>query len=532
MNKLCIALTAALLLAGPAQAQVRLGDPAYAVEGVVLGSKLKLDGAAYRDYKCTPSEQFDAFAWCQRSRRDRERRGPYDATYSVLHARDGTVVYANRHQQPAFFDAGEADNDIQSYARKLGETPRITKMPRRSGTTDAVLAVWGKVELEPLDEDGVRSLAQGRSPRKGLLIDFISDFTRSAQEGLPIYRIVGGPGFVWAASFDGRGRGTLRFAAVDASALQPALAATQPSSQARDILLQNNAPRDNAPQGNVAPQSGAPQGSAPRDSAPQANVQQAPPIQPDLAAAINARRDAETTVARLQAELSTAMTAKSEAELARARAEAAAREARTEAEIAQKEFREARDFAIAAKNEIDRLRANGETPASDVKGVILIGVAAAAVLFFIITVLSRMLGAAARRPVDAERAADVDVPMDEAPSAVPASTSLEGSASSATTTSHIDQEDMVKQLAKSLGVQDPTVPLPAEAPSVADGGEHSMQEQEQAHSGMSGEEASISPETPPGAPALASASEGEREPAKSALPATVGSGEEVKVKPA
>jgi hypothetical protein len=153
-------------------------------------------------------------------------------------------------------------------------------MPRRSGTSDAVLAVWGKVELEPLDDDSVRTLAQGRSPRKGLLIDFISDFTRSAQEGVPIYRIIGGAGFVWAASFDQRGRGSLRFAAVDASALQPALVAIQPPNAPRDNVLQGTAPQANTPQANT----------------PQINIQPPAPIQPDLAAAMNARRDAESAV--------------------------------------------------------------------------------------------------------------------------------------------------------------------------------------------------------------------------------------------
>jgi hypothetical protein len=54
-----------------------------------------------------------------------------------------------------------------------------------------------------------------------MLIDCIGDFTRSVKEGLPVYRVSGGAGFVWVASFDERGRGTLRFVAVDASRLAP-----------------------------------------------------------------------------------------------------------------------------------------------------------------------------------------------------------------------------------------------------------------------------------------------------------------------
>jgi hypothetical protein len=50
---------------------------------------------------------------------------------------------------------------------------------------------------------------------------FVGNFARSAKEGLPIYRIGGGAGFLWVASFDPIGRGILRFAAVDPSASLP-----------------------------------------------------------------------------------------------------------------------------------------------------------------------------------------------------------------------------------------------------------------------------------------------------------------------
>jgi len=43
------------------------------------------------------------------------------------------------------------------------------------------------------------------------------NFARSTKAGLPIYRIDGGPGLVWAASFGPKGRGVVRLAAVDLS---------------------------------------------------------------------------------------------------------------------------------------------------------------------------------------------------------------------------------------------------------------------------------------------------------------------------
>src|SRR5215510_6805723 len=194
----------------------------YAVRGVALGATVPFGSSAYREYECVPSDQFDGFTWCQRTRQEKERRGTFSATYSILHSRDGVAVYVNRYQEPAFFGANEADNDIQQYSRKIGEPPRTTRMPHRAGFPTGILASWGKVELEPLDDDNIKALAEGRRlTTKGYFIDFIGDFNRSAKEGLPIYRLSGGRGFVWAPSFDQKGRGTLRLTAVDASALAP-----------------------------------------------------------------------------------------------------------------------------------------------------------------------------------------------------------------------------------------------------------------------------------------------------------------------
>jgi hypothetical protein len=201
---------------------------AYAVGDLALGARVQFDSAAYREYKCGPSDQFDGFIWCQKTRKERERRGSFSASYSILHSRDGTVAYVNRYQAPAFFGPNEADHDIQRYSSKIGETPQIQRMPRRPGLPGGILATWGKVVLEPLDSESLKILAERRRPTtKGYFIDFIGNFARSAKEGLPVYRLSGGAGFVWVASYDQKGRGTLRFSALDASALSPQLAATQ-----------------------------------------------------------------------------------------------------------------------------------------------------------------------------------------------------------------------------------------------------------------------------------------------------------------
>jgi hypothetical protein len=187
----------------------------YVVAGLSLGSRVQFGSSDYREYRCSPSEQFGGFTWCQKTRQE---RGFANVTYSILHSQDGTVIYVNRFQEPAFFGRNEADEAIRQYSTRIGEKAQINRLPPRRGTPEGIIATWGKVTLEPLDNDSIKTLAEGKSPKKGYLIDFIGNFARSAKEGLPIYRVSGGAGFLWLASFDPIGRGILRFAAVDPSA--------------------------------------------------------------------------------------------------------------------------------------------------------------------------------------------------------------------------------------------------------------------------------------------------------------------------
>jgi len=410
MNKLGIASAMALFLAGNAHAQVRPSDPpgsqvpAYAVEGIALGSKVKLDGSMSRDYKCNPSEQFDGLTWCQKTQRSGERRGAFEATYSILHSKDGTILYANRYQQPAFLDAGETDRDIQGYSRKFGGPPRITRAPNRSRNSGAVMATWGKIELELLDSDSIKVLGEGKSPKKGLLIDFLGNFARSAQEGLPIYRIVGGAGFVRVGSFDQQGRGTVRVAAVDASTLQPNLvaASAQPPTASQS--------EDQRPSVNQAELAAA---TKARNDA-----------EVELAAAVTARRYAEAAVERLQAELSTAINERTKAD--------------------------------AAKEDIDNPTAGGGTPQPAAGAIAFIGICA--LLLLVIWLLSRLLRTSPTHSAQAGRTdADAKACYDYVDGTLVQSTASRSSAESARS---IDQGDPVKWRVVSASVALPTRRLP------------------------------------------------------------------------
>src|SRR6266487_6341241 len=210
--------------------------PRYAVAGLALGSRVQFNSSDYREYKCSPSEQFAEFTWCQKTRQERDRRQSVNVTYSILHSQDGTVLYVNRFQEPAFFGPNEANEAIRRTSIRLGAQARIERLPRRVGLQEGILATWGKVTLEPLDSDSINTLAEGRSPKKGYLVDFIGNFARSAKEGLPIYRIGGGAGFLWVESSDQRGRGTLRFATIDPSAIHPTPLPSEAQSSETQVI--------------------------------------------------------------------------------------------------------------------------------------------------------------------------------------------------------------------------------------------------------------------------------------------------------
>ena len=214
----CLCLDATGALAQSLDESIRTK---YAVDGLALGARLSSERAAYREYRCSRSDQFERFTWCQKIRNDRERRGSYRVFESMLLSQTGEVSYINRYQEPAFLDATDADEYIERYSREIGERPQVTRIPQRPDHGDGLIAMWGRATLEQLDEDAVKMLEDGKSPKKALLVDLIGNFARSAREGLPIYRIGGGAGLIWIAGFDESGRGTLRSAAVDVSELAP-----------------------------------------------------------------------------------------------------------------------------------------------------------------------------------------------------------------------------------------------------------------------------------------------------------------------
>lgn len=418
-------LTATAVLSHGALIGHAIAATAYAVDGVAVASQLNFNSASYRDYKCNPSDQFEGLIWCQKTRAE---KGKGSRTYSVLHSKDGKISYINRSQESASFNPSESELAIERYSRELGESARLLKAPHRNGLPHGVIAVWGEVTLEPLDHDSIKLLADGKNPRKGLLIDYLRDFTRSAKEGLPVYRIVGGPGLIWAASFDQKGRATLRLAAVDVSGFTP------PPESAPVGPIAAPAPQDEAPSAATVAATAAPAqqsdlppappvvaAAAPANQeqpAPPATVvaaaapaQQAelPPAAPVVAAAAPADQEQPAVVAtadapqqealpselnrrieKLQADLAISATRVAELESAKSVAERAldkALQAKRDAQDAKEQVEQARTAEKAASNTlIAQLRAEKAAagPKASRWEIVLYG-AVGGVLFFLIT---------------------------------------------------------------------------------------------------------------------------------------------------
>jgi len=359
----------------------------YAVDGLAVGTQLNFGSASYREYKCSPSDQFDGLTWCQKTRSDKERRRSYIAAYSLLHSRDGNILYINRTQEPTFFNPKEVEVNIQRYSRKIGESPRIMKMPHRGSLPDGLIAVWGKITLEPLDQESIKTLADGKNPRKGFLIDYLRDFTRSAKQGLPIYRIDGGPGFIWAASFDQKERGTLRLAAVELSGFSPSsdpapvvveTTAQTPPSDPAPVVVETTAQTPSSDPAPVVVETTAQTPSS--DPAPVVveTTAQTPPSDPaPIVVEATVQTDQEQlpselsqTVENLRADLAISINKIAELEKAKAAAERAAKQAEQatlDAENAKQEVERARiaermtSNALVAQVRADKVAAGAKS---------------------------------------------------------------------------------------------------------------------------------------------------------------------------
>jgi len=189
------------------------------VDGLAPGGIVYPDSTAYKAYSCHPSDQFPGFTWCAKKQDLNGKFGPYQSWETLLHSGANTATLVLQDMMPAMFAPGDAEREIQRLSQGFGQSAQVYRGESRAFAPHTVIATWGAVTLTPLDEATMERLRRGDPVAVGLVVDFIGDSRRSAREGLPVFHIGGGAGFIWAAQFDDSGRGRLRVSAVDASLL-------------------------------------------------------------------------------------------------------------------------------------------------------------------------------------------------------------------------------------------------------------------------------------------------------------------------
>jgi hypothetical protein len=147
------------------------------------------------EYQCSPSDKFPGLTWCHKEKTEKTNRGEVTFANSILHNRDGTAVYVNRYIEPASFGPNEVRTEIDRLSAKFGQPAREFRMPQTEGLPNAVIAVWGKIQLHQLSLTEVATVASG-GRRDGILVSFLGDLERSAKAGVPVYQLVGGAGFL------------------------------------------------------------------------------------------------------------------------------------------------------------------------------------------------------------------------------------------------------------------------------------------------------------------------------------------------
>jgi len=224
----------------------------YIIDGLALGAQVK---SGSQPYQCSPSDQFPGFISCNEEHTTPGKE--VTRSHSILQSQDGAAYYVDSYFEPAFFDPNDIQNEINRMSSEFGQRARVIQMPQREGLPNAVMALWGAIQLEPLKQDEISKVASGGS-HPGILVGFLGDLERSAKAGVPIYRLAGSAGFLWAATFDQNGKGILRYLAIDDSKIEPSRQiAANSENQAESNLNSGNPPVVTRPSSQQQSQTGA-----------------------------------------------------------------------------------------------------------------------------------------------------------------------------------------------------------------------------------------------------------------------------------
>jgi hypothetical protein len=247
----------------------------YVVDGLALGAQAKSGNQPYQRYQCNPSDTFPGFISCNEEHTTPGRE--VTRSHSILQSQDGAAYYVNSYFDPAFFEPNEVQDEISRMSSEFGEQARVIQMPPREGQPNAVMALWGAIKLEPLKPDEISAMASGET-YPGILVSFLGDLERSAKAGVPVYRLGGGAGFLWVATFDQSGKGVLRYLAIDDSKIEPPRqVAANADNQAQSNPNPVNPPAVTQPSSEPQPQSNAQDKQHPKEADQQQTQAQAQP---------------------------------------------------------------------------------------------------------------------------------------------------------------------------------------------------------------------------------------------------------------
>lgn len=205
-----------LRLAAPAAPEVELAS-LNTVDGFSLGAAVSANGQVYQSYTCRPSVDFGQR--CEREQQVRSKSGTITVSNTLIQGQDGTVIYAMTNAAPVSLTMATVKAEIAGLTRDMNEQPRLMWFPGDLNPT-SVIAVWGQARLEKIVNWSVLyDLSRGESQHLGLLIDTIGDIKKSAAGNSPIFRMRGGPGYVYAASFGDKVAGHRHYVAINSDAL-------------------------------------------------------------------------------------------------------------------------------------------------------------------------------------------------------------------------------------------------------------------------------------------------------------------------
>jgi TolA-binding protein len=189
----------------------------YVVDGFTLGEQVASSNPNYQSYNCRSSDQFADATQCERVQNKKGKAGPISVSSKLIHAQDGAAIYAMVNAAPVTLSMAIVQKEIQDLSRVIGATPAtvnwFTQDPK---APTSVIATWGDVKLEELNGGWLNAARSGGDPDLGMTVYPLGDPSQLYQYNLPIYRIGGGPGYVYSASFDATGQGHRQYVAIDA----------------------------------------------------------------------------------------------------------------------------------------------------------------------------------------------------------------------------------------------------------------------------------------------------------------------------